>query len=365
MNLRIPGPTPLPPEVVAALQRPMINHRGPVFADLQTRIVAGLRDLFETANDILILPGSGTGGLEAALVNVLSPGDRVLACVAGEFGKRFSQMATAFGAQVEDLVFPHGAGIDPARVAEKLRAAPDTHAVLITHNETSTGVLHPLQPLAQAVHENSKALVLVDAVSSLGATRIATDAWGLDVIVSGSQKSLMSPPGAVILSISAPAWRAYEHAHTPRFYWDWREWKKWMAKGQTPFTPPVSVYFALDAALDLIRQEGLPNVYARHARLANWARTQAQALGFTLFADPRYASPAVTALRPPAGVDANALIRHARDVENVEMAGGQGELSGKLLRIGHMGYVHEAEMQDALSALGRALIAQPAMAQAK
>ncbi len=359
MNLRIPGPTPLPPQVVAALQRPMINHRSPAFAELQTRVVARLRDIFETANDILILPGSGTGGLEAALVNVLSPGDRVLACVAGEFGKRFAQMAAAFGAQVQELAFSPGAAIDPARVAEELRAAPDTRAVLITHNETSTGVLHPLQSLAQVVHENSNALVMVDAVSSFGATRIATDAWGLDVVVTGSQKALMSPPGAAILSISAHAWHAYEYAHTPRFYWDWREWRKWAAKGQTPFTPALSIYFALDAALDLIHQERLSNVYARHARLADWTRTQAQALGFTLFADPHHASPAVTALRPPAGMDANALIRCMRDEENVELAGGQGELSGKIIRIGHLGYVHDTDLQDALYALERALIAQP------
>lgn len=365
MNLRIPGPTPLPPQVVAALQRPMMNHRSPAFADLQTRIVARLRDLFETANDILILPASGTGGLEAALVNVLSPGDRVLACVAGEFGARFAQMAKAFGAQVEQLAFPPGAAVDPAHVAEKLRAAPDTRAVLITHNETSTGVLHPLEPLAQAVHENSNALVIVDAVSSLGATRIATDAWGLDIVITGSQKALMSPPGAAILSISAHAWHAYEYARTPRFYWNWGDWKKWAAKGQTPVTPPLSIYFALDAALDLIRQEGPSNVYARHARLADWTRTQTQALGFTLFADPRYASPAVTALRPPAGTDANVLIRRVRDEENVELAGGQGELSGKIVRIGHLGYVHETDMQDALYALERALIAQPAMMGAK
>ncbi len=365
MNLRIPGPTPLPPEVIAALQRPMINHRGPVFADLQNRIVTRLRDIFETANDILILPGSGTGGLEAALVNILSPGDRVLACIAGEFGKRFAQMAAAFGAQVEELTFAPGAAIDPDRVAEKLRAMGDAHAVLITHNETSTGVLHPLEALARAVHGNSKAMVLVDAVSSLALTRVAADAWGLDVVVSGSQKALMSPPGAAILSISANAWRAHEHARCPRYFWDWSEWKKWVAKGQTPFTPPLSVYFALDAALDLIQKEGLPNVYARHARLAEWTRTQAQALGCTLFADPRHASPAVTALRPPAGVDANALIRRMRDEDHVEVAGGQGEFSGKIFRIGHLGYVHEPEMQETIRVLERALNAQPATVGAK
>jgi aspartate aminotransferase-like enzyme len=355
MNLRIPGPTPLPPQVEAALRRPMINHRGAAFADLQKRIVARLQQVFETTNDILIFPASGTGGLEAALVNVLSPGDRVLACSAGAFGERFAEIAAAFGARVDQVSFPWGAAIDPASVAEKLRAAPDTRAVLVTHNETSTGVLQPVEAIAQAVREHSNALVIVDAVSSLGATRLATDAWGIDVVITGSQKALMSPPGAAILSISAHAWHAYEAARAPRFYWDWKEWKKWAVKGETPFTPALPIYFALDAALDLILTEGLPMVYARHARLAEWTRTRAQTLGLALFPDPRYASPAVTALRPPAGVDAGRLIRHVRDQLDVEFAGGQGALSGKIIRIGHLGYVHEADLQRALDALEHAM----------
>ncbi len=359
MNLRIPGPTPLPPQVVAALQRPMINHRSPVFADLQNRIVDRLRDIFETTNDILILPGSGTGGLESALVNSLSPGDHVLACIAGQFGKRFAEIATAFGADVHSLDFAPGSAIDPGKVAESLRAAPNTRAVLVTHNETSTGVLHPLQAIAQAVHQNSNALVVVDAVSSLGATRVAADEWGLDVVVTGSQKALMSPPGMALISISQHAWHTYEHATTPRFYWDWMRWKKWAAKGQTPWTPAVSVYFALDAALDIIHQEGLANVYARHSRLADWTRSRALQLGMSLFADPRHASPSVTAVRPPEGLDANALVRRMRQEHDVEVAGGQGELSGKIIRIGHLGYVHDADMQDTIYALERTLIAQP------
>lgn len=359
MNLRIPGPTPLPPQVEAALQRPMINHRGVVFAEMQKRIFARLRQVFETSNDLLIFPSSGTGGLESALVNVLSPGDRVLACAAGSFGERFAQMAAAFGAQVDQLSFPWGSAIDPVAVAEKLRASPDTRAVLVTHNETSTGVLHPLQAIAQAVHENSDALVIVDAVSSLGAAPLATDAWGIDVVITGSQKSLMCPPGAAIIAISPHAWQAYETARVPRFYWDWREWKESALKGETPFTPALPIYFALDAALDLILNEGLPMVYARHARIAELTRTRAQTLGFQLFPDPRAASPAVTALRPPAGIDANRLIRHVRDELGVEFAGGQGALSGKIIRIGHLGYVHERDIHHALNALEQALV-QPA-----
>ena len=355
MNLRIPGPTPLPPQVEAALRRPMINHRGAVFTDMQKRIVARLKLVFETSNDILIFPSSGTGGLEAALVNVLSPGDRVLACTAGAFGERFAEVAVAFGAHVDKLSFPSGTAIDPALVAEKLVAAPDTRAVLITHSETSTGVLHPVQALAKAVRENSDALVIVDAVSSLGATPLATDAWGIDIVITGSQKALMCPPGASVLAISKHAWHAYETARSPRFYWDWRSWEKWAEKGQTPVTPALSIYFALDAALDLILSEGLSTVYARHERLAELARTRAQSLGFELFPDPRYASPTVTALRPPAGVDAKRLIRYVREHYDVEFAGGQGALDGKIIRIGHLGYVNEQDIQTALNALERVM----------
>ena len=355
MNLRIPGPTPLPPEVVQAMQRPMINHRGVAFVGLQNKLIANLQQVFQTSNELFILPGSGSGGLEAAIVNVISPGDRVLACVAGSFGERFAQIATAFGAQVEKLIFPQGTAIDPDHVAARLRAVPDTRVVLITHSETSTGILHPVQAIAQTVHENSNALVLVDAVSSLGAAPLATDAWGLDVVVTGSQKALMSPPGAAILSIGERAWQAYAQARAPRFFWDWQQWKKWVAQGQTPFTPPLEIYYALDAALDLLLAEGLPNVYARHERLARFTRERVAAIGFQLFPDPRFASPTVTAVRPPDGVEASALIRRARDEFGVEFAGGQGELKGKLLRIGHLGYVHEPEIRQALDVLAQVL----------
>jgi aspartate aminotransferase-like enzyme len=355
MNLRIPGPTPLPPEVVKAMQRPMINHRGAEFVALQKKIIAGLQQVFQTSNDLFILPASGTGGLEAALVNVISPGNRVLAAIAGAFGLRFAEIAEAFGARVERLIFTEGTAIDPERVAASLRAAPDTRVVLLTHNETSTGVINPVETLARVVHENSDALVLVDAVSSMGAAPLATDAWGLDVVVTGSQKALMSPPGAAVLSIGARAWRAYEHARAPRFYWDWQQWQRWAAQGQTPVTPPLEVYYALDAALDLIFAEGLPNVYARHERLAKMTREGTHELGFELFPDPRFASPAVTALRPPPGMEASRVIRRARDEFGVELAGGQGDLKGKIVRIGHMGYVREADVRQVLDALAQVL----------
>ncbi len=359
MNLRIPGPTPLPPQVTEALMSPMINHRGPTFVGLQRRILAGLKEVFETGNQIIIYPSSGTGGLEAALANVLSPGDRVLACAAGAFGERFAEIARRFGAQVDKLTFPMGQAIDADKVAEHLRNAPDTRAVLLTHSETSSGVLHPIESIARTIHANSNALVLVDAVSSAGATRLQTDAWGLDVVVTGSQKALMCPPGASILAISQRALRAYETARSPRYYWDWREWMKVMANGETPVTPPLPIYFALDVALDLIKNEGLTAVFARHERLAELTRRETGAMGFELFPDPKYASPTVTALRPPAGIKPGDLIARCREELGVEFAGGQGEAKGKVIRIGHLGYVHEPEIRQALAALQQAVSAAP------
>lgn len=361
MNLRIPGPTPLPPEVTAALQSPMINHRGPTFVGMQRRILAGLKEVFETGNQIIIYPSSGTGGLEAALANTVSPGDRVLACSAGAFGERFAEIARRFGAQVDKLTFAMGQAIDVDQVAEHLKNAPDTRAVLLTHSETSTGVLHPIEALAGTIHANSNALILVDAVSSAGATRLQTDAWGLDVVITGSQKALMCPPGASILAISERALRAYETARSPRYYWDWREWTKTMANGETPFTPALSIYFGLDVALDLIKNEGLPAVYARHERLAELTRRETASMGFELFPNPRYASPTVTALRPPAGIKPGDLIARCREELGVEFAGGQGEAKGKIIRIGHLGYVHEPEIRQALGALQQALSTAPVL----
>lgn len=355
MNLRIPGPTPLPPQVAAALRRPMMNHRGPGFADLQTSVVARLQQVLETKNDIVIYPSSGTGGMEAALANILSAGDRVLVCSAGMFGERFATMAAAFGARVEKLTAPMGAGIEPDALKEKLLAMPDVRAVLLTHSETSSGVLHPLQALARAVHDNSSALVVVDAISSVGAARLATDAWGCDVVITGSQKALMCPPGAAIVTISERAWAAYESARSPRYYWDWREWKKSMAHGQTPVTPPLPIYYALDAALDLMHSEGMNAIYARHERLADMLRRGARMFGYETAADSRYASPTVTTLRPPAGVEADTLLKCTRDELGVEFAGGLGEWKGKIVRVGHLGYVHEPDIQQSLSALQQAL----------
>lgn len=355
MNLRIPGPVTIPTEILDVMDHQMIDHRGPQFAAIQERVVNNLKTSFQTRSDILLFTSSGTGGLESAIVNTLSPGDPVLAFVAGEFGERIASIAAIYGAQVNKIKFDNGQGIDPDRVAQELRNAPQTKAVLVTHNETSTGIMHPLQEIARAVRANSDAVLIVDGVSSMLTTDAQIDNWGIDVMVSASQKAWACPPGVAMLSISERAWRAHAASKTPRFYFDWTETKKWLEKGQTPFTPAVSVYYALDAALERILQEGLPNVFARHARIAALTRAQARALGFRLFGDERYASNAVTALYAPDGVDTETLRKVAREEYELIIGGGQGPMRGKIIRIGHLGWVEEQEIYDCFAVIGHLL----------
>jgi aspartate aminotransferase-like enzyme len=354
MNLRIPGPTPLPPEIMAAMQKEMIDHRGPEFAALGKRIIASLKDICQTSGDVLLFTCSGTGGLEAAVVNTLSPGDRVVAFAAGWFGDRLAAIAEAYGAQVEKVVFPQGARIEPAQVTETLRGQKNVKAVLVTHNETSTGVLHPLKAIAEAVRAETDAVLIVDAVSSFLATEIAMDAWGIDVLVTGSQKALMCPPGVAMVAVGKRAWDAHQHAKMPRFYFDFAENKQWGDLGQTAYTPAMSVYFAMDAALELIQREGVDNVYARHARVADLTRELASEIGYELFPQPRDSSPTVTALKVPAGLDGEEIRRIAREEFDTILGGAQGNLKGKLIRIGHLGFAHEPEIQAAMDVLHQA-----------
>lgn len=353
MQLRIPGPTPLPLAVREAQSREMINHRGSEFAALIRDLTQRLRPIFQTKDDILLLTASGTGGLEAAIVNTLSPGDRVLSVSGGVFGERFRAIAKAYGADVIALEIPWGRAADPATIVDRLRTHGPFKAILVTHNETSTGVSNDLEAIAGAVRD-SGALLLVDAISSLGSIEIKTDAWGCDVVVTCSQKGLMSPPGLAVVSVSPRAWAASEQARMPRFYWDLRQYQRTLEKGQTPATPAISLYFALQAALGLIEAEGPSNVYARHQNCAERARQGIVELGLELFADPRHASETVTAVKVPAEVDAKRLLELTRE-DGVILAGGQGALSGKIIRMGHLGNVRESDVDSVIAALGRAL----------
>ena len=362
-HLRIPGPTPLPDAVREAGGRQMVNHRGPEFKELLGRVTDGLKRAFRTEDDLVILSCSGTGGLEAGVVNHLSPGDAILSVSIGVFGDRFAKVATRYGADVTKLDVEWGQAADPAAVGDALRSMAEggrpAKAVLLTHNETSTGVTNPLQELAAAALAAApEALILVDAISGLGAVPFETDAWGLDVVVTGSQKSWMVPPGLAMLSVSPRAWDAAAKATMPRFYFDLAMHRDSATKGETPWTPAVGVCFALDVALGLLEEEGYPAIFARHAACGAAARAGLMSLGVRLFADPARASDTVTSALMPEGIEWPALSKELR-WRGLVLAGGQGSLTGRIFRLGHLGSVTVddilaamAIMEEAFEALG-------------
>ncbi len=353
-ELRIPGPTPCPPEVLKAMTKQMIDHRGEKFGKLLNEVTAKMKQVFQTKNDVFLLTGSGTGGLEAAIVNTLSPGDKVLAVSIGFFGDRFTEIAKAFGAEVIPLVFEWGKAADTKAIRQALRAEPKIKAVLITHNETSTGVTNDLASISSIVKEFDK-LLLVDSISGLGSIDCPVDDWHLDVVVSGSQKGWMVPPGAAMVSVSQKAWEAHASAKMPRVYWDFTLAKRYLERGQTPWTPAVSIVFALSVSLEMILKEGLPNVIARHSRVANAARKGIKALGLSLFADEAYASNTVTAVSSSGGLDTKKLLKLLREEHHIVLSGGQQKLDGKIFRIGHLGWVTEKDINTVMAALKVAL----------
>jgi len=355
-NLRIPGPTPCPPETLGALSRQMINHRGPEFAELQGRIMERLKRFFRTENDVYVLTSSGTSAMEAAIVNTLSPGDHVLAVSIGEFGERFANIARAYSAEVNQLNFEPGTAAQPDVIAAALRDDPDTKAVLVTHNETSTGVTNDLDAIGKAIRAvNPDILYLVDAISSLGCIPFATDAWGVDVATTCSQKGFMIPPGLAFITLSPRAWAAYETAKMPKFYLDIGQYREYAKKGQPPWTPAVSLYYGLDMALEMIESEGFEQVNARHHDIAEYTRGKVRDLGLSLLAVGKEASDTVTSVVVPNGVSASDLLKVLNSEFDTVLASGQGKLTGKIVRIGHMGIVDKADIDAAIEALAVAL----------
>ena len=353
-QLRIPGPTPLPERVLRSMNRPMIDHRGPEFAGILAEITAGAKRVFKTRNDLLLLTASGTGGLESAVANLVSPGDQVVVALCGNFGERFAALAAAYAADVVRLESDWGQPVDPDDLRVVLDRHPDARVVLLTHNETSTGLTNPLRELAR-VAQGGERLVVVDGVSSISSIDIETDAWGIDVAVSGSQKGWMAPPGFALVSVSQRAWAQQAGARSPRFYFDWKEAKTWAEKGMTPFTPAVPVAFALQEGLRMLEEEGMANVYERHARLARATQAGLVALGFQLYASDGYRSNTVTSALPPPGLDVAAL-RNLLDTRyGVVIAGGQGKMTGKMVRVGHLGAVAEGDVVQVIWAMEQAL----------
>ncbi|PKB68422.1 MAG: class V aminotransferase [SAR202 cluster bacterium Io17-Chloro-G3] len=354
-NLRIPGPTPCPDNVLEASGRQMINHRSPEFREILTRTTERLQQLFSTTNDLYILTASGTGAMEAAVVNTLSPGERVLAISIGVFGERFIQVAKAYGADVQVLTAEYGKAIDPDEVRKALKADPTITSVLVTHNETSTGVTNDLAAVSSIVKGEFNKLLLVDAVSSIGSLFCPVDGWNLDVVASGSQKGWMAPPGLAMVSLSKQAWEANEHAIIPRFYFDLAAAKQYLDRGQTPWTPAVSVFYALDAALSRLTNEGIEGIVQRHTDIAEMTRVGIKELGLKLFADEAVASNTVTAIQGPEGVDLGKLLGLLRTEYDVVLADGQGSMQGHVFRIGHLGYCSREDIHGALKALESAL----------
>ena len=348
-NLRIPGPTALPPSVRAAGGRQMINHRGPEFAAMLARIIDGMKPFFGTTSDVAMLTTAGSGGLEAAIVNTLSPGDGVLGVSIGSFGDRFAKIAGIYGADVTKLDAEWGYAAAADEIRERLRTLAGTKAVLLTHNETSTGVMNPIPELAAAIREEAPdALILVDSVSALGAVPFEMDAWGVDVVVTGSQKAWMAAPGLAMIAASPRAWAAMEHATMPRFYLDLRSHREAAIGGETPFTPAIAVVFQVDEGLRLMQEEGADGIFARHEACAAAARAGLAALGFELFADERHYSRTVTAASVPDGLDWKAFNGDLKR-RGLVLAGGQGKLTGKIFRLGHLGSV---TLQEILGAIG-------------
>ncbi len=349
-NLRIPGPTPLPNEALQIMTKQMIDHRGPEFGRILNGVTSGLKQLFQTKNDVFVLTGSGTGGMEAAIVNTLSPGDKVLAVSIGEFGERFINIAQLFGAEVLPVRSELGKPADVDAIRKALQTVPDIKAVIVTHNETSTGVTNDLASISSVVKEFGK-LLLVDAISSLGSINLPVDEWHCDVAITGSQKGWMAPPGLAMVSVSQEAWQAHSKAKMPRFYWDFTRAKTYADRGQTPWTPAVSILYALSVSLEMMLKEGLLNIIARHARVAKAARDGAKSLGLTVFGDEAYASNTVTAINASNGLDPKKMIQILRDEHKVILSGGQGRLDGKIFRIGHLGWVSEDDIKKVISAL--------------
>ena len=352
-QLMAPGPTPVPPNVLLAMAQPMIHHRTPEYDALFAEVRAGLKRLFQTTQDVLPFASSGTGSMEGAVANTLSAGDTVLLLRAGKFAERWEEICRAFGVTVVPLSAPFGDTVSAATFAEALRRHPEARAVLMQHSESSTGVLHDVRGIAAATRD-SQAILIVDAVSSLGIADLQMDAWGVDVVVSGSQKGLMLPPGLSFCAVSQKAWGHVRTSRLPKYYFDFTAEAKSVAKGEAHFTPAVSIMVGLREVLHMLEAEGLANTFRRHDRLARATRAGVEALGLEIFAKAT-PSPALTPVVAPAGIDSEKILATYSTSHNITIAGGQGEMKGKVFRLGHMGYVAEFDVISALAALEQVL----------
>lgn len=349
--LRTPGPTPIPERVRAAMNQPMIGHRSGEFSELFRETAERLKPIFGTSEEVMIVTGSGTSVLEAAVVNTVSPGDEVIVVVTGAFGDRFASICERYGAVTHRLDVAWGEACDEETLAAFMQRYPASKAVFATYCETSTGVLNPVAGLARVVKEQSEALFIVDGVSCIGAVPAKMDEWGIDILVTGSQKALMLPPGLAFISVSERAWDVIENNEAPSFYLHLPAYRDNHAKGMTPFTPAVSLLYGLREVCTVLEEEGFDHVVRRHELMKDMARAAVRALGLPLLAEDAYASPTVTAVAAGGGTDPDALRGLLKKEYNMSFAGGQKQLKGKLLRIGHMGWCFPSDVLTAITYL--------------
>jgi len=349
-----PGPTPIPPEVIQAMSDAVIHHRAPEFLPVLEEVREGLKWLFQCKNEVLIFASSGTGAMEGAVTNTLSRGDRALVVIGGKFGERWDEICRAYGVEVVPINVPWGEAVDPALIKKALDKDPKIKAVLFQASETSTGVMHPVKEIAEIVRNYDNTLCIVDAITGIGVFDIPADKWGIDVVVGGSQKALMLPPGLAFAAVSDKAWKFVEKSDLPKYYFNFKSELKNLQKNQTAYTPAVTLILGLRQSLKMLRAEGLENIFARHEKLASATRAGVKAMGLELFA--KSPSNAVTAVKAPEGIDGQAIVKGFREKFRITIAGGQSQLKGKIFRIAHLGYYDRFDVVMVLSALESVLL---------
>jgi aspartate aminotransferase-like enzyme len=337
--------------VLLALAKPIIHHRTPDFSAILMEAVAGLKRIFETDNDLLVVAGSGTGVMESSVANCFCAGDTVIVARNGKFGERMKQISEVYGLSVVDLEYEWNQVCDPTDIENALAEHPDARGVIVTQSETSSGVLNDVATIGGIVSRYEDCVLIVDSITGIGAVPCKTDEWGLDVVMTGSQKGLMLPPGLAAVSVSEKAWAAYERSTLPKFYFDWGKYRKSLEKDTTPFTPAVSLIIGLNEAVKMMLDEGVHEMIARHSRLAAATRAGVQALGLELFAPPEGRGSAVTPVWVPEGIDGGAVVKTMKERYGVTIAGGQEQYKGRIFRIGHLGYFGAFDIITTLAAL--------------
>ncbi len=352
LNLMIPGPTPVPENVLSCMSKHPIGHRSSDFQEIVQKTTDKLKWLHQTTADVLTITGSGTAAMEAGIINTLSKGDQVICGDNGKFGERWVKVAKAYGLDVKVVKADWGKPLDPSQFKAILKGDTEKKikAVILTHSETSTGVINNLKAINNEVKNHGKAITIADCVTSLGACNIPMDEWGIDVIASGSQKGYMIPPGLSFVAMSKRAWEANALSNLPKFYLDLKQYLKTVNKNSNPFTPAVNLYFALEASLTMMQKEGLNNIFTRHSRHQKATQEGIKAMGLNLFAQDGFGSPAITAVQPE-NIDAESIRKSIKNDFDILLAGGQDNLKGKIFRIGHLGFVNDRDILSVISAL--------------